>query len=70
MGGVDLKTPFKDFDLAIGGGLGWLKWLKNGAGKDSCRYSCTISFSVKLLLVKLKYFYNSVYLLLNHENAK
>ena len=26
-------TPCKDFDLAIGGGIGWLKWLKNGAGK-------------------------------------
>ena len=23
----------KYFNLAIGGGLGWMKWLKNGAGK-------------------------------------
>ena len=28
-----LKTPSKDFNLAIGGGLGWIKWLKNGAEK-------------------------------------
>ena len=26
-------TPSKDFHLAIGGGLGWIKWLKNGAEK-------------------------------------
>ena len=25
-----LETPSKDFHLAIGGGLGWIKWLKNG----------------------------------------
>ena len=30
------KTPCKDFDLATVGGLGWMKWLKNGAGK--CLY--------------------------------
>ena len=28
-----LETPSKDFLLAIGGGLGWMKWLKNGAEK-------------------------------------
>ena len=28
-----LKTPSKDFNLAVGGGLGWMKWLENGAGK-------------------------------------
>ena len=26
-------TPCKDFHLAIEGGLGWMKWLKNGAEK-------------------------------------
>ena len=30
-----LKTPCKDFNLAIVGGLGWIKWLKSGAGKYS-----------------------------------
>ena len=28
-----LDTPSKDFYLAIGGGLGWMKWLKNAAEK-------------------------------------
>ena len=28
-----LKTTSKDFHLAIGDGLGWIKWLKNGAEK-------------------------------------
>ena len=27
------KTPCKGFNLAIEGGLGWIKWLKNGARK-------------------------------------
>ena len=35
-GSWPLKTPCKDFNLAIVGGLGWMKWLKNGAGK--CLY--------------------------------
>ena len=30
------KTPCKDFNLAIVGGLGWMKCSKNGAGK--CLY--------------------------------
>ena len=25
--------PWKDFNLAIGGGLGWVQQLKNGVGK-------------------------------------
>ena len=33
-GSWPLKTPCKDFNLAIGGVLGWMKWLKNGAGKS------------------------------------
>ena len=28
MGEVDFVTPCKDFDLAIVGRLGWIKWLK------------------------------------------
>ena len=54
-----LKAPCKDSNLAIVGGLGWMKWLKMGQGKVyiSCNYSCTISFLVKILLVKLKYLY-------------
>ena len=37
MGGSwPLKTPYKDFNLAIVGRLGWMKWLKNGARK--CLY--------------------------------
>ena len=32
-GSSPLKTPCKDFNLAIGG-LGWMKWLKNRAGKS------------------------------------
>ena len=31
--GVDSETSSKDFHLAIEGGLGWMKWLKNGAEK-------------------------------------
>ena len=46
----------KDFNLAIGGGLGWMKLLKMGQGKlyISFNNSCTISFLVKILLVKWK----------------
>ena len=34
MGGSwPLKTPWKDFNMAIGGGLGEMKWIKNGEGK-------------------------------------
>ena len=29
-----LKTSCKDFNFAIGRGLGWMKWLKNGAEKS------------------------------------
>ena len=29
-----LKTPCKDLNLTIVGGLGWMKWLKSGAGKS------------------------------------
>ena len=58
VGSWPLKTPCKDFNLAIVRGLGWMKWLK----KDrevfiSCNYSCTISFLVKILLVNLKKLY-------------
>ena len=51
-----LITPCKDFNLAIVGGLSWMKWLKMGQRKVyiSCSYSWTISFLVKILLVKLK----------------
>ena len=51
-----LKTPCKNFNLAIGGGL-VIKWLKNGEVYLSCNYSCTISFLVKVLLIKLRYHY-------------
>ena len=33
MGSLPLETPSKDNHLAIGGGLGWIKWLKNWAEK-------------------------------------
>ena len=33
IGSWPFKTPSKDFHLAIGRGLGWMKWLKNGAEK-------------------------------------
>ena len=58
-GSWPLKTPCKDFNLAIVGGLSWMKWLKMGQRNVyiSCNYSCTISFLVNILLVKLKYLY-------------
>ena len=30
LGKLTPETPSKDFHLAIGGGIGWMKWLKNG----------------------------------------
>ena len=33
-GSCPLKTPCKDFNLAIAGGLGCMKWFKNGARKS------------------------------------
>ena len=58
-GSWPLEALFKDFNLAIVEGLVWMKWLKMGQrrGYISCNYSCTISFLVKILLVKLKYLY-------------
>ena len=52
-GSWPLKAPSKDFHLAIGGGLGWMKWLKNGTEKG---YSCNVYFLVKIywLMAKLK----------------
>ena len=47
-----LETPYKDFNLAIGRGLPWMKWLENGM--QLYNYSCTISFLVKILLINLK----------------
>ena len=32
-GEVHPSRPCKDFKLVIVGGIGWMKWLKNGAGK-------------------------------------
>ena len=32
-GELTLPDTIKDFNLAIGGGLGWMKWSKNGVGK-------------------------------------
>ena len=69
-GSWPLKTPFKDFNLAILG-LGWIKWLKDWAGK--CLYVMklflTISFLGSILLVKLEYPY-SVCLNVNHEKKQ
>ena len=31
---LPLKRPFKNFNLAMGGGLVWMKWLKYDAGKS------------------------------------
>ena len=58
-GSWPLKAPYKDFNLEIVGGLVWIKWLKMGQRKGyiSGNYSCTTSFSVKILLVKLKKLY-------------
>ena len=52
-----LKKPCKDFNLAIGGGLGRMERLKNGAGKSLylSNYFCTISSLEKILLINLKY---------------
>ena len=55
-----LQTPSKDFHLAIGGKLGWMKMIKKWGRERfyiSCNYSFTISFLVKILLAKLKSLY-------------
>ena len=59
MGELDLTTPCKDFNLAIPGGLSWIKWLKMGQENVHilCNYFYTIYFLLKILLVKLKYFH-------------
>ena len=38
-----LKTPCKEFDLAIGGRLGWVKWFKNGVGKAFIFHAVTLA---------------------------
>ena len=48
------------FYFATARGMKYAKWVKTGAGKSfyiSCNYSCTISFTMKILLVKLKNLY-------------
>ena len=59
--GVDsLEMPTQDFHLAIGGGLGCMKWLQDGGREKfyiSYNFSCTTSFLVKILLAKLKNLY-------------
>ena len=56
-----LQASFKDFNLEIEGGIGWMQWLKHEAGKGLIfhviDYSSTISLLTKILLVKLKYLY-------------
>ena len=37
-----LKTPDKDFNLEIVGGLHWMKWLTNGSGR--CLYFMQLFF--------------------------
>ena len=60
-GSWPLETLCKDFHLAIGGGLDWMNWLKNGVEKDFIFHAIFpvlyISFLVKILLAKLKNFY-------------
>ena len=58
-GNWPLKTACKYFNFAIGGGMKYVKWLKNGAGKDLyfMRLFLHISFLVKILLFKLKNHY-------------
>ena len=55
------KTLCRDFNLAIEGALGWqgnmAVVLFFSRFYISCSYSCTISFLVKILLVKLKNLY-------------
>ena len=51
-GGIwPLKAQSKDFNLAIVGGLGWMKCLKNGAGK--CLYCMRFSLYTLLLSCKI-----------------
>ena len=55
-GSWPLKTPCKDFNWTIVGGLGWMKWLKNGPGK--CLYFMQLFLHLdKILLIKLQYLY-------------
>ena len=67
-----LKTPCKDFNLATVGGLVWMKWLKNGAGK--CLYfmqlflHCILFGEIFVGSVKVPLY--SVCLNLNHEKTK
>ena len=65
-----LKKPCKDFNLAVAGGLGWMKWLKNGAGK--CLYFMQLLLHYilfgEILLVKVPLF--SVCFNLSHKKKK
>ena len=60
-GSWTLETPCKDFHLAIGRGLDWMKWLKNRAEKDFTFHAIFptlyISFLVKILLAMLSNLY-------------
>ena len=71
-GSCPLKTPCKDFNLAVVGGQGWMKCLKNGAEK--CLYFMQLFLHYILFgenfIVKLKLPLYSVCLNLNQEKTK
>ena len=54
-----LIRPYKDFNLAVGGGLGWMKWFKNGVKKSLHFMQLFLHYILfgENLLVKLKYLY-------------
>ena len=58
-GSQHLETPSKDFHLAIGEGLGWLKWLKMGKRKvlNFIQLFLHYFLLVKIFLAKLKNLY-------------
>ena len=67
-----LKTPCKNVNLAIGGGLGWMKWLKNGAGKSLYFMQLFLHYIIfgENFIGEVKISLYSVCLNLNHEKTK
>ena len=53
-----IKTPCKDFNLAIVGGLGWIKWLKMRQINVyiSCKYSYTKMVQKHLTITSFNFF--------------
>ena len=54
-GSWPLESPCKDFSLATGGGLGWMKWLNHRAGKGFIFHAIIPALFGKKFILNMPY---------------